>query len=261
MIATTLRVTSVMLAAALAVPAQGESKPPAPAKATKAAARSPKGRPKDDATTAKDPAIVALDKFSKAQANTARAEWKTSLPAPPLQKFDGKRDYRWHVETDQGLLVIRLLPADAPMHVTSTIYLARLGFYDGLRFPRIVKGFMAQGGSPSNTQSGNAGYQMDGELASGRKHDGPGILSAAHAGPGTDGSQFFLTFVATPHLDGKHTVYGVTIDGHDTLKAIEACADQQGGDQPREPVTIVRSWITVVPAAAPAAPAKDAPGR
>lgn len=212
-----------------------------------------KAVPKDDPLTAKDPVIVAIDKFRKAKVSSKRADWKTTLPAPPLQTFDGKRDYFWHLETNKGLLVIRLLPDAAPMHVTSTIYLARCGFYDELVFPRIVKAFMAQGGSPLNTQSGNAGYTMDGEFRTDRKHDAAGILSAANSGtPNSDGSQFFITFLATPHLDGKHTVYGVTTQGLDVLPAIEACGSAEGAVS--DPVTIVRSWITVAERAAADAP-------
>jgi len=235
-----------------------------PAPKTKTAAKSAKEVQKDDALTAKDPVITAIDKFRKAKVSTKRADWKTALPAPPLQPFDGKRDYFWHLETSQGALTIRLLPDAAPMHVTSTIYLSRCGFYDDLQFPRIVKDFMAQGGSPLNTQSGNAGYTMDGEFLTDRKHDSPGILSAANSGtPNTDGSQFFLTFVPAPHLDGKHTVFGVAIDATATLKAIEACGGKDG-EPPTEKVTILRSWITVaekpaLPAAKTGDAAKDAP--
>jgi len=202
--------------------------------------------PKDDAVTAKDPAIVAIDKFRKAHVNPKRADWKSTLQAPPQQQFSSKHHYDWHLLTSHGKLVIRLMPEAAPMHVTSVIFLARSGFYDGLQFPRILKGFMAQGGSPLNTQSGNAGYTMDGEFLTRQKHDRPGMLSAANAGqPNTDGSQFFLTFVPTPHLDGKHTVHGVTIEGLDVLKAIEACGTERDGEPLACTVSMLRTWITV----------------
>jgi cyclophilin family peptidyl-prolyl cis-trans isomerase len=202
--------------------------------------------PKDDAVTLKDPAIAAIDKFRKAQVSTKRADWKTTLPAPPRQTFSSKHNYDWHVVTSHGKLVIRLLPEAAPMHVTSVIFLARSGFYDGLQFPRILKGFMAQGGSPLNTQTGNAGYTMDGEFLTGQKHDQPGMLSAANSGqPNTDGSQFFLTFVPTPHLDGKHTVHGITVEGLEVLKAIEACGTERDGQPLACTVTMLRTWITV----------------
>jgi peptidyl-prolyl cis-trans isomerase B (cyclophilin B) len=227
--------------------AQADTGKPAPATKPKATAAKP---PKDDAKTAKDPVIVAIDTWKKAKVSTKAKDWRTSLPAPPAVTFDPARVYRWHLDTSVGPLVVTLLPAAAPKHVTSVIYLARCGFYDGLVFPRVLKGFMAQGGSPTNDQSGDAGYRMDGEFASGQKHDKPGALSAANSGPGTDGSQFFLTFVPTPHLDGKHTVHGFVTEGLDTLKAIEARGVEKDGDPLPEKVVIVRTWITVVDAPA-----------
>jgi len=208
--------------------------------------------PKDDAATAKDPVVVAIDKFRKAKVSTKAASWRSTLPEPPLVPFAAGSDYRWHVETSVGTLVVTLLPEAAPKHVTSVIYLSRCGFYDGLWFPRVLKGFMAQGGSPDNTQAGNAGYTFDGEFLTGQKHDRPGALSAANAGPNTDGSQFFLTFLPTPHLDGKHTVQGFVTEGLEVLKAIEERGVEQDGQPLPEKVTIVRTWITVVPKAAAA---------
>ncbi len=207
---------------------------------------------KDDAKTAKDPVIVAIDKLKKAKVSTKSADWKTHLPEPPAVTFDPARKYLWHLDTSVGAMTVTLLPEAAPKHVASVIWLARCGFYDGLTFPRVVKGFMAQGGSPTDTTAGDAGYKLDGEFASGQKHDKAGALSAANSGPGTDGSQFFLTFVPTPHLDGKHTVHGFVTEGMATLKAIEERGAEKDGDAPREKVTITRSWITVVDAPAPA---------
>ena len=216
--------------------------------------------PKDDAATAKDPVVMALDKFRKAKVSTKAASWRSSLPEPPLSPFAAGSDYRWHVETSVGTLVVTLLPEAAPKHVTSVIYLSRCGFYDGLWFPRVLKGFMAQGGSPDSTQAGNAGYTFDGEFLTGQKHDRPGALSAANAGPNTDGSQFFLTFVPTPHLDGKHTVHGFVTEGLEVLKAIEERGVEQDGQPLPEKVTIVRTWITVVPKAGAAAAPADKSG-
>jgi cyclophilin family peptidyl-prolyl cis-trans isomerase len=134
------------------------------------------------------------------------------------------------------------------MHCSSVVYLSRCGFYDGLQFPRVLKGFMAQGGSPDSTQAGDAGYKLDGELKSGQKHDKPGALSSANDGnPNNEGSQFFLTFVPTPHLDGKHTVHGFVTEGLETtLKKLEEQGVDKDGDPLPEKVTILRTWITVV---------------
>jgi peptidylprolyl isomerase len=130
--------------------------------------------------------------------------------------------------TTEGKVVIRLMPEVAPMHVTSFLYLTKLGFYDGLSFHRVIPGFMAQGGCPLGTGTGGPGYQFAGEFSDVVKHDKGGLLSMANAGPGTDGSQFFLTFVATPWLNGKHTIFGEVVEGMDVLKALEASGSQSG---------------------------------
>ena len=229
-------------------------------KATESKAPKAPKAPKDDDKTKKDPVIRAIDKFTKAKVSTKSKSWRTSLPAPPAQKFDAAVQYLWHLETTVGSMVVTLLPEAAPKHVTSVIYLSRCGFYDGLEFPRVLKGFMAQGGSPTNDQSGNAGYSMDGEFLTDQKHDKPGALSAANSGPGTDGSQFFLTFVPTPHLDGKHTVHGFVTTGLETLKAIEALGVEQDGEPLTKKVTILCSWITVIDAPKPSDESKEPEG-
>tara|TARA_R110002072_G_scaffold241027_4_gene399600 strand:- start:21958 stop:22965 length:1008 start_codon:yes stop_codon:yes gene_type:complete len=239
---TALLVSLLMtFAAATELPAQNK-------RSKKGSTQKEQKAPKDDSKTAKDKVIRALDKFRKRKAKTKGNNWRTRLPQPPVQKFDAKLQYRWHVDTSVGPLVITLLPEAAPNHVTSVIFLARCGFYDGLQFPRVLKGFMAQGGSPTNTQSGDPGYTMDGEFLTKQKHDKPGALSAANSGPGTDGSQFFLTFVPTPHLDGLHTVHGFVTEGQKTLKAIESLGVKEDGQPLKEKVTILRTWIRVVDA-------------
>lgn len=215
--------------------------------------------PKDDAKTKKDKLIRKIDKFRKKKVRTKAKDWRTRMPAPPEVKFDPKLEYHWHLQTSVGPLVVTLLPKAAPKHVTSVIYLSRCGFYDGLQFPRVLKGFMAQGGSPTNTQAGDAGYKMDGEFLTDQKHDKPGALSAANSGPGTDGSQFFLTFVKTPHLDGLHTVHGFVTEGMDTLKKLEAMGVEEDGQKLPEKVTILYTWVRVVDAPKPEA--KKAKGR
>ena len=112
--------------------------------------------------------------------------------------------------------------------MASTIYLTRLGFYDGLGFHRVIDGFMAQGGCPLGTGTGGPGYRYDGEFGGKARHDRRGILSMANAGPGTDGSQFFITFLATPHLDGNHTVFGAVDGGMEVLDALESRGSRSG---------------------------------
>ena len=130
--------------------------------------------------------------------------------------------------TNKGDIKIELRPDVAPMHVSSTIYLTRLGFYDSVVFHRVITGFMAQGGDPLGKGTGGPGYQYAGEFDASVKHNRPGMLSMANAGPGTDGSQFFLTFVPTPHLDGKHTIFGHVVEGMDTVEKLEASGSRSG---------------------------------
>ena len=131
----------------------------------------------------------------------------------------------------------------APVHVTSTIYLTEIGFYDDIIFHRVISGFMAQGGDPLGTGQGGPGYQYDGEFSRSVRHDRPGLLSMANRGPGTDGSQFFITFVPTPWLDDKHTIFGEIVSGKETIKKLEQRGSRSG--KTREPLYIVKASIEV----------------
>ncbi len=195
-----------------------------------------------DATT--DPALAAIDQFIAEQAiDSQAAGWRERLPAPPQVTCDAERRYLWRLTTNKGEITVRLMPEVAPMHVSSTLYLTRLGFYDGLPFHRVIPGFMAQGGCPRGTGTGGPGYQYAGEFDPATRHDRPGLLSMANAGPGTDGSQFFLTFVPTEWLDGKHTIFGEVTAGMETLQALERCGSPNG--QTSEPLRIERAEIVV----------------
>jgi cyclophilin family peptidyl-prolyl cis-trans isomerase len=169
------------------------------------------------------------------------SEWKLKLHKPVLMTFDSDKNYFWILETSKGLIRIKLMPDVAPMHVTSTIFLTKKGFYDGLTFHRVIPGFMAQGGCPLGTGSGGPGYKYDGEFKPNVKHDRPYLLSMANAGPGTDGSQFFLTFKATPWLDGKHTIFGEIVLGQDVMKKLEAAGTPKG--TPKEKLLIIKAHI------------------
>ncbi len=167
--------------------------------------------------------------------------WKVKLTKPEMMTFDSEKDYFWLLETNKGNIKIKLMPDVAPMHVTSTIFLTNKGFYDGTTFHRVIPGFMAQGGCPLGTGTGSPGYKYDGELSPNVKHDRPYLLSMANAGPGTDGSQFFITFKATPWLDGKHTIFGEVVEGQDTVKKLEAASTPQG--KPKEELRIIKAGI------------------
>jgi peptidyl-prolyl cis-trans isomerase B (cyclophilin B) len=168
------------------------------------------------------------DLIAKAAIDRSAADWRTRLPRPAAISFAAGETWRARMATNKGEILIRLMPDVAPMHVTSFAYLARLGFYDGLTFHRVITEFMAQGGCPLGTGTGGPGYKFDGEFSKNVRHDRGGLLSMANAGPGTDGSQFFLTFVPTPWLDGKHSIFGAVESGDAVLKALEACGSANG---------------------------------
>ena len=178
-----------------------------------------------------DQAIEQIDAMiAKADVNKEDSGWRTKLPKPEVATFNPDAAYFAIMKTNKGPVRIKLLPKTAPMHVTNMIYLSRLGFYDDLTFHRVIQGFMAQGGCPLGTGTGGPGYKFGGEFDPSVKHDKPGLLSMANAGPGTDGSQFFLTFVPTAWLDGKHTIYG-EVEGEDsmnTLKTLESNGSRSG---------------------------------
>ncbi len=117
--------------------------------------------------------------------------------------------------TSKGPINIELFADQTPVTVANFVNLAKRGFYNGLNFHRVIPDFMIQGGCPSGTGTGGPGYRFDDECRPDLPHDKPGKLSMANAGPGTNGSQFFITHVATPWLDGKHTVFGAVISDED----------------------------------------------
>ncbi len=133
--------------------------------------------------------------------------------------IDPTKNYNAVVTLPIGEFTIELFAADAPITVDNFVKLSRDGYYDGVTFHRVIPGFMAQGGDPTGTGSGGPGYSIPDEFSS-RKHDGPGVLSMANAGPNTGGSQFFITFDATPHLDGLHAVFGKISEGMDVVLSI-----------------------------------------
>lgn len=124
------------------------------------------------------------------------------------------------IETNKGNIRLSLYSEQAPMTVANFVNLANRGFYDGLKFHRVIPDFMIQGGDPVGNGTGGPGYRFGDEFVSSLKHSGPGVLSMANAGPGTNGSQFFITHVATPWLDGKHTVFGKVVSGQDVVDSI-----------------------------------------
>ncbi len=145
-------------------------------------------------------------------------QWNT----PPTMQIDPKKQYKARIDTDKGEIVAELYADKAPKTVNNFVFLAREGFYDGTIFHRVINDFMAQGGDPTGTGTGGPGYRFADEFHPSLKHDRKGILSMANAGPGTNGSQFFITHVPTPWLDNKHTIFGSVVEGMDVLMSIPA---------------------------------------
>ena len=145
-------------------------------------------------------------------------QWTT----PPAMQIDPKKQYKARMETDKGTMVIELFADKTPTTVNNFVFLAREGYYDGVIFHRVINDFMVQGGDPTGTGRGGPGYKFSDEFHPSLKHDKQGMLSMANAGPGTNGSQFFITHGPTPHLNGKHTVFGQVVEGLDVLMSIPA---------------------------------------
>ena len=125
------------------------------------------------------------------------------------------------IQTSKGNIELELTPDKTPVTVANFVNLAQHGFYNGVTFHRVLNDFMVQGGDPTGTGAGGPGYRFEDEFDPSLRHTGPGVLSMANAGPGTNGSQFFITHVATPWLDGKHSVFGKVIQGQDVVNSIK----------------------------------------
>ncbi|MEM0963028.1 MAG: peptidylprolyl isomerase [Bacteroidota bacterium] len=140
--------------------------------------------------------------------------------APPAMQIDTDTTYRATISTPRGDIALDLYPEHAPKTVNNFVVLARDGFYDGLKFHRVIPNFMIQGGDPNGTGTGGPGYKFEDETSGNPLRHETGVLSMANAGPNTNGSQFFITHAPQPHLDGRHTVFGKVIGGQDVVDAI-----------------------------------------
>ncbi len=140
--------------------------------------------------------------------------------SPPAMQIDPDKKYSLTIETNRGNIEIELYPQYAPKTVNNFAFLAGEGFYDGITFHRVISNFMVQGGDPTGTGRGGPGYRFEDEFAGNPLKHETGSLSMANAGPGTNGSQFFITHAPQPHLDGRHTVFGKVTSGQDVVDAI-----------------------------------------
>ena len=139
----------------------------------------------------------------------------------PEMGIDPNKRYTATMETSMGTLVIALDAVKAPKTVNNFVFLAGYKYYDGIIFHRIISGFVCQGGDPTGTGRGGPGYRFPDEIHKELKHTKPGLFSMANAGPNTNGSQFFITHVPTPHLDGKHAVFGEVTKGQDIVDSVK----------------------------------------
>lgn len=147
--------------------------------------------------------------------------------------LEAGKDYRAVIETTKGRIVVDLFQDAAPMTVNNFVFLTRNHYYDGVVFHRVLEDFMAQTGDPTGSGRGGPGYTFGDETGNGKHHTSKGTLSMANAGPGTNGSQFFITFNETPWLDGKHTVFGEVVEGVEVLDKLERIDPMSpGGAQP-----------------------------
>ena len=146
------------------------------------------------------------------------------------------------IETSKGKMIIELYPEEAPQAVAHFVKLAKQGFYNGIIFHRVIPGFMIQTGDPTGTGRGGPGYSFADEISPRLRHDGPGVVSMANAGPNTNGSQFFITLAPTPRLDGKHTIFGRVVSGQEIAEQI-AAVERDPNDRPLQDVVMKQVTI------------------
>lgn len=140
--------------------------------------------------------------------------------APPEMKIDTDRTYSVEMETERGSIHLELYPEYAPVTVNNFLFLAKEGYYNGVSFHRVISDFMIQGGDPTGTGMGGPGYRFKDEFSGNPLTHETGVISMANAGPGTNGSQFFITHCPQPHLNGKHTVFGKVTQGQSVVDSI-----------------------------------------
>ncbi len=174
--------------------------------------------------TACTPASPVTEEPPEAEEGTAAALEPADrigmYSAVPDMTIDADKQYHATFKTEKGDMRILLFAEDAPLTVNNFVFLARDGFYNDTHFHRVLENFMAQGGDPSGTGAGGPGYQFQDEIVASLQFDRAGLLAMANAGPGTNGSQFFITFAETPWLNGNHTIFGEVVEGMDVLNAL-----------------------------------------
>ena len=225
-----------LMACVLQTPEAQET--PAPATPEPAATTAPAtGGTSQTATSAPASTPAATSRVSGA---------RTSYSSLPAMILDPESDYVANFRTSQGNFTVNLFATQTPVTVNNFVFLAQQGFYDGLIFHRVIENFMIQGGDPTGTGGGGPGYEFQDEIVAGLVFDAPGKLAMANAGPGTNGSQFFITVAATDWLNGNHTIFGEVTEGQNVVSAISRVSTNNR-DAPLQRVVIERIDITRSP--------------
>jgi len=188
------------------------------------------------------PAMPVLTPTPIAVATTTGGAKIKQYSQPPPITLQADKGYVATITTNKGAIVIELLSKEAPKTVNNFVFLARENFYDGVIFHRVIKDFMLQGGDPTGTGTGGPGYRFEDETVPSLVFDRPGLLAMANAGPNTNGSQFFITVVPTPWLNGRHTIFGRVTEGQDVVEAISTVPTNVR-DKPLQDVVIERIEI------------------
>lgn len=186
--------------------------------------------------------LMALSAFGCASHKAAPAVPEPQQTIEPAPSVERTQQMKAKIETNMGVIEVELYQDKAPKTVENFTKLAKKGFYDGIIFHRVIPQFMIQTGDPTGTGMGGPGYKFGDEFDPTLRHDKPGVLSMANSGPGTNGSQFFITTVPTPWLDDKHSVFGQVTSGMDVVKKIES-APRDRSDKPRETIRMEKVTI------------------
>lgn len=209
------------------------SEPEAEPEATEAMGSGAMGQP----TQAPDQARKSSGDSGSSMTDKPASGMRKNYSSPPPMTIDPMGSYTATIRTNKGNMVVELLPGPAPKTVNNFVFLANEGFYDGTIFHRVIPNFMIQGGDPTGTGTSGPGYKFEDEINPMFVFDRAGILAMANAGPNTNGSQFFITTVATPHLNGNHTIFGRVTEGQTVAEAISV-VPRDAADKPNSPVII-----------------------
>ncbi len=241
----TLLVLAVVMAACVLQPTAQPDAAPTETPSPNATAAAPVSTPRTTtATTGATTATAATPRPTTPNSATGIRGVRKQYSGPPPVTIDTSAEYIASFRTNQGNFRVQLLPVQAPVTVNNFVFLAKEGFYDGLTFHRVIQDFMIQGGDPTGKGSGHPGYRFQDEISPGLVFDAPGKLAMANSGPNTNGSQFFITTVPTPHLNGGHTIFGEVIDGQDVVDQISMVTTDRA-NRPVQAVVIERVDVVI----------------